>query len=124
MKLVPNKVTGEDVQNGYKSVRAQYIDFVKKYNTSNTAGSISLNPVELKAMNELHVMWKNASLQKTERCGNHFFDMKELHEKLDSKFPKSSEECVSMAWNSYVKGHSDLLQLILASSATQWQIRV
>lgn len=72
---------------GYKTVRTQYIDFVKKYNTSKTAGTIiALTPVEQEAMNNLHALWKMASLEKTENGGDYYFDMKDHHDQLQGKF--------------------------------------
>lgn len=123
--ILPNKATKEEVLNGYKNVRSQFIDFVNQYNASKTAGTISLNPVELEAMNKLHHLRKTATVDKTKKGGNYFFDMKELHEPLNGKFPKSpSEDAVCSAWNSYNKVHSDLLQVLLMSGATMFQLQL
>lgn len=110
---------------GYKTVRTQYIDFVKKYNTSKTAGTIiALTPVEQEAMNNLHALWKMASLEKTENGGDYYFDMKDHHDQLQGKFSMLPEDTVCTAWNNYIKGHSDWRQVILMSGATMFQLRL
>lgn len=121
--ILPNEATKEEVIKGYKNVRAKFIDFVKKYNESKTAGTISLNPVELEAMNKLHNLWKNATIEKTEKGGNYFFDMKDHHDQL-LEFPNLPEDTVAVAWNNYIKGHSDWMQVILMSGATMFQLRL
>lgn len=110
---------------GYKNVRRQFIDFVKKYNASKTAGTISLNFIELEAMNKLHNLWKSATVEKTENGGNYFFDMKDLHDQLQGKFPKSPKpDAACAAWNDYIKLHSDWLQVILMSGATMFKVQL
>lgn len=119
MKILPNEATKEKVDLGYKDVRTKYIDFVTKYNASKTAGTITLNAVELDALRRLNVMWKDATADS--KC---FYDMDEFHDQLNGKFSDTPEDIVGTAWNGYVKVFSDWLRVLLMSGATMFEVKI
>lgn len=117
--MLPNKYTKEQVDLGYKDVRTKYIDFVKKYNTSKTAGTITLNSIELDALRKLNGMWKTATVDS--KC---FHGMEELHDQLNDAFPETSEDVVSTAWRDYENVFCKWLAERIMSSATMFSVEV